>query len=119
MIEYANVRVTINELHTQETEYPVWEVPILRAVHGDAVEILSKRYVDVPTPGPEDEFRRLENRYRSAVNEDGSKGLPYVASVYGQYGIGTQMLKRAIMDATKDAPPADLIGGDKVSSVGG
>lgn len=126
-IKYAKVRIRVNELHTQETSVPEWEVPILDAVHSGAVARMEDVFIyrDQP-PSAEDEFRRLENRYRNTVNEDGSRGLPYVVSVYGQYGIGVAALNTAIQAAVEHvtepvaAPAADdLIGDTKVSSVGG
>jgi len=120
MIKYVTADIQINELHTQRVEVPAWEVPVLEAVHGASVSVTSERLFDRPAPGAEDEFRRLANRYREATNEDGSKGIPYVASVYGQFGVGTANLGRAIAAATEEASQGtdDLLG-EQVSSVGG
>jgi hypothetical protein len=50
-------------------------------------------------PDAAEEYQRLENRYKRARNDDGSFGLPVVATVYGQHAAGVQALKRAIADA--------------------
>ena len=52
--------------------------------------------IDRAAPVAEEEYTRLENRYRQSTNEDGSKGLPFVAAVYGQYQNGIRELQKAI-----------------------
>jgi hypothetical protein len=90
---------------------PVWELPILEAVH-PTVEVVSESAFEREPPEAEDEFRRLSTKYGRSENEDGSKGLPFVDAVYGQHGIGIGRLRDAIKAATVEetADAADLLG---------
>lgn len=99
-IKVATLRIVKNELCTLQETVPLWEVPLLEALHG-TVETLSQS-VQSGRDAPEaaDEYTRLENRYQRTRNEDGSFGIPTVAAVYGQHGAGISMLKRAIAEAT-------------------
>lgn len=111
-IKYVKVKVIRSELHAVIDSYPEWEIPILEAMH-QAVERIGEVVHNVDTPDAEGEFERLKNRYGRSENEDGSRGIPYVASIYGQHGAGIQALRRAIEAAvTKDAPVdgSDLLG---------
>lgn len=105
-IKYLKVKVIRSELHQVVDNYPEWEVPILEAMH-QAVERLGEIVQNVDTPNAEDEFERLKNRYGRSENDDGTKGIPYVASIYGQHGIGITTLRRAIEQATVESAPAD------------
>lgn len=103
MLKFQTLAIRISERHTQQVTVAEWEVPLLEIVHSD-VSVVSESLVKRDPPAAEDEYVRLQNRYKSSVNEDGSKGLPYIATVYGQFGIGTKALGRAIEAATVDAP---------------
>lgn len=99
------ISIRRSELHTVEETMPLWEVPVVSAVHDEgAVKILEDvilaKYV---LPDAKEEMQRLENRYKRARNEDGSQGLPVVATVYGQHAAGLQALKRAIAEAQVEA----------------
>jgi hypothetical protein len=129
MLKYIKAHVRISELHTQPVTVPAWELPILQIVHsgeGD-VTVVGENLVDRLPPEANDEFTRLANRYGNTRTEDGSIGVPYVVSVYGQFGIGNAALAKAIAAATvieeMPAQPVDgagdLIGNEPVSSVGG
>src|SRR4051812_18599351 len=100
-IKAQKISIRRSELHTLEDTLPTWEVPLLEAVHdASAVRVLSEVVLaerELPDPG--EEYQRLENRYKRARNEDGSFGLPVVATVYGQHAAGVQALGRAIADA--------------------
>lgn len=95
------VSIRRSELHTVEDTLALWEVPVVDAVHDEGSlkvvrdVIISGRDL----PDAKEEFQRLENRYKRARNDDGSQGLPVVATVYGQHGAGLQALKRAIEEA--------------------
>jgi hypothetical protein len=127
MLKYIKAHIRVSELHTQEVTVPEWEVPILRAIHaanGDAVTVVGEELIDRTPPFAGDEFVRLATRYRNTKTDDGGQGIPYVASVYGQFGVGNDRLEQAIKAATVadaeivETPAEDLIG-EKVSSVGG
>lgn len=127
-IRYVRLSVRRSELHTAEITVPAWELPLVEAVHGSrdegstAVTVLGDVFVEREAPNAGDEFVRLSNRYKLAKNEDGSPSLPFVAAVYGQFGVGTAALASAIRNATvesseKDAL-ADLLGDIKISAGG-
>ncbi len=103
MLKFQTVDIRISERHTQQVKVAEWEVPLLEAVHHD-VSVVAESLVNRTPPGAEDEYVRLQNRYKHSVNEDGSRGLPHVAAVYGQFGVGTKSLARAIAAATVEAP---------------
>lgn len=90
-----------------------WEVPLLEAAH-DNVTTEGETTLDRAAPDAQDEYRRLETKYGRSENEDGSRGQPYVAAVYGHVnGGGVARLAEAIKAATFEAPAsdaADLIG---------
>lgn len=114
-IKYARLSIRRSELHTAEVAVPAWEVPLIEAVHGKAEEgeaavtVLGDVYVERTPPQPQDEYLRLQNRYRDAKNDDGSKSLPYVAAVYGQFGVGQAALAGAIRAATTEVSEADAL----------
>lgn len=123
MLTYKKVMIRRSELQTAPDIVPAWELPILEALHDDVTET-GEILLDRDPPGAEDEYKRLENRYPRVINEDGSKGLPLVAAVYGQFNIGVATLKRLIDAATVNVGDnADLLGespvGRDMVSVGG
>lgn len=96
------IAIRRSELHTVRDTLPLWEVPLLAAIHDDgAVQVLEEVIIaHRELPPAKEEYQRLENRYKRARNDDGSQGLPVVATVYGQHAAGVQALGRAISDAT-------------------
>lgn len=117
-LRYAKVRVRLSEAHIRVvTVYP-WEVPILQAVHGEGTaptgEFIEKEVANAPDAAKE--FERLAARYRAPANGD----TPYVALVYGNFGLGVakidEQIKGAIVNekppkprkakAPADSPPA-------------
>lgn len=135
-LKYVHAIVKVSEAHVQPVTVPVWELPILEAIHAGAVETRDTLLVDRPVPDNCDEFTRLAQRYGNVTADDGSlTTLPYVASVYGQFGVGTDRLAKAIADATIVETPVELTeiivsddgvlkdllgdGAAQVSSVGG
>lgn len=92
------ISIRRSELHTVEETVPLWEVEVIAAVHDDgAIKVIRDvTLTGRDLPDAKEEFQRLENRYKRARNEDGSYGLPVVATVYGQHVAGLQALKRAI-----------------------
>jgi hypothetical protein len=120
MYKRLKVSVQLSELHQQHLTVPAWELPILTAVHGQAKISVNGEELDKrESPSAEVEFERLQKRYGNMENSDGAKGLFYADAVFGQFGVGTATLAKAITEATVQ-PAADLIGDvDPVSSVGG
>jgi hypothetical protein len=120
-LKYINVEIRLSELTTVSKGVAAWELPILEAVHPGAVEVKSERFVErASAPDVNGEFQRLTNLYGDTVDQNGSKGLPFAATVYGQFGVGNANLAKAIAAATlADEAPSDLLGADPVSSVGG
>lgn len=98
-VKYVRVHVRRSELHTTETAVPLWELPVLQAVHGD-VTVIGETLVEREPPSASEEFERLLKRYKQSRTDDGALSLPYVATVYGQFGVGEKALERAIREAT-------------------
>ena len=87
-----------------------WEVPLLEAAH-ENVTIESESTFDRAAPDAQDEYRRLETKYGRSENEDGSRGQPFVAAVYGHAnGGGVKRLAEAIQAAVVVDDAADLVG---------
>jgi len=103
-VKGQKISIRRSELHTAEEVMPLWEIPIVAAVHDGQIAIREDVIIaERDLPNAAEEFERLENRYKRARNEDGSFGLPVVATVYGQHGAGIQALKRAIAEAAVEA----------------
>lgn len=100
-IKYATVDVNRSELCTVRIVVPMWELPILRAVHGAArVNVISETTGDAEIPTPEAEYERLGRRYGCSRTKDGGLGAPYVNSVFGEYEVGVMTLERQMNAAT-------------------
>lgn len=109
MIRHITVEIRRNETIQLVNSFPQWEIPVLKAVHGDdAVNIKGEKLVNREPPDAQDEFVRLNDRYKRARNEDGSLGTPFVHMVYGELGV--DRLARAIEDSITEAPEGDLVG---------
>lgn len=127
--KFFRVSVQIQDNHVTHVDVPAWELEVLRLVHTrgegsvDPVTVVEERWRDKMPPEANDEWQRLSNRYRRSHNEDGSQGPPYVAVVYGAYGVGQTRLAAAIKEATEEVPDAapvvDPLLGEQNSSVGG
>lgn len=100
-IKGQEISIRRSELHTVVDVVALWEVPVIAAVHDDgAVSVLKDVILaNRDLPDAKEEFERLESRYKRSRNDDGSQGLPVVATVYGQHAAGLQTLRRAIQDA--------------------
>ena len=110
MIKGYLLRVRRNESVTVEASYPAWERAIIEAVHPET-SVVREVTIDRAPPIAEDEYVRLENRYKHTTEENGSKGVSFVAAVYGQYQGGMQRLQEAI-DAAAVVETADSLMGD-------
>lgn len=109
MIRHVTVEIRRNETVSLVNSFPQWEIPVLKAVHGDdAVVVKGEKLVNREPPEAQDEFVRLNDRYKRARNEDGSLGTPFVHMVYGELGV--DRLARAIEDSITEAPEGDLVG---------
>lgn len=109
MIRHVTVEIRRNETVSLVNSFPQWEIPVLKAVHGDdAVVEKGEKLVNREPPEAQDEFVRLNDRYRRARNDDGSLGTPFVHQVYGELGV--DRLARAIADSVTEAPEGDLVG---------
>jgi hypothetical protein len=109
MIRHITVEIRRNETIQLVNSFPEWEIPILKAVHGeDSVVVKGEKLVDRQPPEAADEFVRLNDRYKRSRNEDGSLGTPFVHMVYGEMGVGR--LAEAISAAVTDPPEGDLVG---------
>lgn len=93
-IKYDIVKIRLNEYRTIQRSCPSWETAVLMAIHGQDLEVQDTKIVDRVPPIPEDEFRRLAERY-GPKNAD----TPYVAGVYGNFGPGIKALEGAIRDS--------------------
>lgn len=100
-VKGQRISIRRSELHTIEDFVPLWEVQVIAAVHDDgAIKVIEDKIIaNRELPDAKEEYERLEVRYKRARNDDGSQGLPVVATVYGQHAAGLQALKRAIADA--------------------
>jgi hypothetical protein len=127
MLKYIKCEVRLSELNTIHKSVAAWEYPVLEAVQanspkGGEITIIGETLVNRPEPDAAGEFQRLSNLYGQAASQGGAAGLPYVATVYGQFGVGQAALARAIAAAVVEDPAASLLGDDseaQISSVGG
>jgi len=100
MLRYVKVSIRRSELATVQKDMPMWELPLVESIFPSGVEVLEEFYLDGNTPKAQDEYERLNSVYRQSVEDDGSRGIAHVAAVYGQFGPGTQALRRAIAENT-------------------
>ncbi len=111
MLKRLNLAIKMSELHEQHVTVYSWELPIVRAMHGNKVTVLGETTINREAPDAQEEFGRLQRRYGKTNPEDGGKGAPYVDAVYGQFGVGTAALAKAIDEAViEEIPDAPLAG---------
>lgn len=102
-LAYKEVAITLKDrANIVHRQVPAWEVPVLEAIHGEVAHIRDV-VQERPTPSSEAEYDRLVAAYGESVSEGGEKGVPYVASVYGQLGIGRKALRTAMQAAVLPA----------------
>lgn len=102
-VKYIVADVRLSELHTQRVKVPVWEFPILQAIHDANITAAGEETIlRIRVPDAADEFTRLAQRYREP--EPGQP--PYVAAVYGLFGPGVIALGNAINAAVIEPPKA-------------
>lgn len=110
-IKMKNVMIRRDAALIIPQNVPVWEVPLLEAAH-ENVTVEGESTFEREAPDAQDEYRRLETKYGRSENEDGSRGQPFVAAVYGHMnGGGVKRLAEAIQAATVVSDDAsDLVG---------
>lgn len=111
MYKTQKVSVKRNETSSIVDTFPLWEIPILQAVHNE-VELLEMGVSSRVAPAAEEEYVRLENRYKYTTDDNGARGISFMGAVYGQHGVGLERLQAAIDKATvsEEAEAADLLG---------
>lgn len=97
--------VTMDALHKQPAEYPVWELPLVRYVHADQVVELGEMRCDKRVPDPDEEYARLERRY--GVNKETL--VPRVAEIYGSGAMGVRNLAAAMREDLEEQAKVDGI----------
>lgn len=102
-MRYVRVKVKRDTLTTYSRSLPEWEIPVLEYIFEagniEREEVFEQVAAGYPDAGLE--FDRLVRAYGS----DPENGIPHVASVYGNGGIGIRALKREI-DAASAADAA-------------
>jgi len=101
-IKYDVVTIRLNEYRTVTRTVAPWETPILEAIHGGNLQRAGSKICNVDPPVPDDEFRRLADRYGPKDSD-----VPFVAQVYGNFGPGVRALTQVIADSLTLAPPSE------------
>lgn len=109
-IRYVNLAIRRDELTVLKVSVAEWEVPLLYLVHGEEMVTVEAGtpWADRGPPEVQDEYRRLENKYKTPAGDDGSPGQRAVGLVYGSFGASPQ-LRQAIEAATFERT-TDLLG---------
>lgn len=102
-LQYVEAAVVLKDrANIIHRKVPVWEVPVLEAIHND-VSVVREIVVECPTPSSDAEYDRLLAAYGNIVNEDGTIGQPCVTAVYGSLGEGRRRLRAAMQEAVLPA----------------
>jgi hypothetical protein len=105
-LQYVEAAVVLKDrANIVNARYPIWEIPLLEAVHAGGVSVVREVVEDRPAPSSDSEYDRLNTVYGNIVLDDGTQGGPVVAAVYGSMGEGRRRLKTAMQEAVlqKDA----------------
>jgi len=114
-IKMKNVMVRRDPALIIPQEVPAWELPLLESAH-ENVTVESERTLNRAAPDAQDEYKRLEAKYGRSENDDGSRGQPHVAAVYGHVsGGGVKRLAEAIQAAVVVYGAEDLLGSEQVA----
>lgn len=111
-LQYAEVDVVLKDrANIVRARFPVWEVPLLEAVHAGGVSHVRDITEERPAPSSDSEYDRLLAVYGNSITDDGTQGPPYVAAVYGSMGEGRRRLKSAMQEAVlpKDAEVTPIV----------
>lgn len=96
-VKFHTVDIRRSELSVIRVTVTAWELPILKAVHGNLnVTPISESALLAEPPQAEAELERLTGRYGRERREDGSQGVPFAEAVYGQHAAGVMSLQRQI-----------------------
>jgi hypothetical protein len=80
-MKYARITVNKDPMEKIARCVPVYEIPVLRAIHGaTAVQVIDEVERDLDPPAVEEEYERLQRLYRNHPE----RKQPYVEIVYGQ-----------------------------------
>lgn len=103
-LRFKEVAVVLKDrANIVHTRVPVWEVPLLEAIHAGGVSEIRSIVEERATPSSDSEYDRLLQVYGNVVNEDGNQGMPVVAAVYGSMGEGRRRLREAMQAAVLPA----------------
>lgn len=105
-LQYVEAAVVLKDrANIVHTRVPVWEVPLLEAIHAAGVSVVRDIVEERQTPSSDSEYDRLEAVYGKLQLEDGTQGGSVVSAVYGSMGEGRRRLRSAMQDAVlpKDA----------------
>lgn len=99
-LQYVEAAVVLKDrANVVHTRVPVWEVPLLEAIHAGGVSVVRDIVEDRQTPSSDSEYDRLEAVYGKLQLEDGTQGGSVVSAVYGSMGEGRRRLRSAMQDA--------------------
>ncbi len=98
-MRYERVKVKRDSNTVHSKDVAPWEVPVLEFIFEQGNVEPTGLFVEVDREYPDAarEFDRLTKCYSS----DPQSGVPYVASVYGNAGVGVRALRKAIEDAAE------------------
>lgn len=106
-LRFKEVAVVLKDrANIVHTRVPVWEVPLLEAVHAGGVSEIRDIVEERATPSSDSEYDRLLQVYGNIVNDDGTQGTPVVAAVYGSMGEGRRRLRQSMQEAVLPADTA-------------
>lgn len=106
-LQYVEAAVVLKDrANIVNARYPVWEIPLLEAIHAGGVSVVREIVEERPAPSSDSEYDRLLAVYGNIVQDDGTQGGPVVAAVYGSMGEGRRRLRVAMQEAVL---PADAV----------
>lgn len=106
-LQYKEVAVVLKDrANIVHTRVPVWEIPLLEAIHAGGVTVVNDVVEERPTPSSDSEYDRLQTVYGNVVLDDGNQGPPVVVAVYGSLGEGRRRLRQAMQEAVLPADTA-------------
>ena len=98
----CKIKRDTNTVHHKSV--PMWEVPLLEFLFEDGNVEVTDELEDVngmEYPDPAFEFDRLTRAYGS----DNKSGVPHVAAIYGNAGVGVRALAKAMAEAKAAEKP--------------
>lgn len=99
-LQYVEAAVVLKDrANVVHTRVPIWEFPLLEAIHSGGVTIVKEVCEERATPSSDSEYDRLASVYGNISLDDGSQGGLVVAAVYGSMGEGRRRLRSAMQEA--------------------